>query len=64
MKTKDELLQNLYRSTLLLRYDDIGTTRTGKEWFNRYMIHPWEKNGFELVEVSQETPRLAQRKSA
>ena len=39
-----------YRSTLLLRYDNIGTVRTGCEWFDRYMVFPWERGGFEIVQ--------------
>ena len=37
-----------YKSVLLLRYDNIGTVRTGQEWFDRYMIYPWERADFVL----------------
>jgi hypothetical protein len=49
--TKQEIKRRLslmYKSTKLLPYDDIGTVRSGKEWFDRYMIYPWERDGFAL----------------
>ena len=49
-RTKDELLAAHWRSKTLAPYDNIGTVRTGREWFNRYMLHPWERpSDFELV---------------
>jgi hypothetical protein len=38
-----------YESTKLLRFDDIGTVRTGLDWFNRYMTYPWERDDFKLA---------------
>ena len=52
--SNDEIKRRLalnYKSTLLLRYDDIGTVRTGQAWFDRYMIFPWERAGFAICEV-------------
>lgn len=31
-----------FASKLLMAHDDIGTIRTGRQWFDRYMVFPWE----------------------
>ena len=52
--SNDEIKRRLalnYKSTLLLRYDDIGTVRTGQAWFDRYMIFQWERAGFAICEA-------------
>ena len=49
MNTPDKRFSLMYKSTLLLPADNIGTIRTGKQWFDRYMIFPWERGGFEVV---------------
>lgn len=56
-KQDQERMSLLYESTLLLPYDDQGTVRTGKGWFDRYMIFPWEKRGFKKVEGSAQEPK-------
>lgn len=39
-----------YKSLTLAPFDNIGTIRTEKEWFDRYMILPGERpKDFELV---------------
>ena len=49
-RTKDELMAACWRSKTCAPYDNPGTVRTGREWFNRYMLHPWERGSdFELV---------------
>jgi hypothetical protein len=48
-ENKAKLMEQKYRSTKLLHYDNIGTIRTGKEWFDRYMIYCWEVGDFEVV---------------
>ena len=49
-RTKDELMAAHWRSKTFAPYDSQGTVRTGREWFNRYMLHPWERGSdFELV---------------
>ena len=49
-RTRDELMAAKWRSTKLSVYDNIGTVRTGREWFDRYMLLPWERNScFEFV---------------
>lgn len=49
-RTKDELMAARWRSKTCAPYDNPGTVRTGREWFNRYMLHPWERGSdFELV---------------
>ena len=45
---KQKRLALTYKSTLLLPYDNIGTVRTGKAWFDRYMVFSWERSGFAL----------------
>lgn len=43
MTNDDKLKFTLkFKSKLLFPADNIGTVRTGKEWFNRYAIFPWE----------------------
>lgn len=46
-----------YRSVKLLPYDDIGTIRSGRAWFDRYMVFPWERSGFEAVPNAIGIPR-------
>lgn len=49
-RTKDELMSGRWRNKTCAPYDNPGTVRTGREWFNRYMLHPWERGSdFELV---------------
>lgn len=47
---KDIRLTFKYKTTKLFPRDNIGTIRTGQEWFDRYMIYPWEQSGFIKVE--------------
>lgn len=48
-ETKQKLTLK-YRSKLLMVADSIGTIRTGQQWFDRYMIFPWERpSEFEQV---------------
>lgn len=47
------LMSALWQLTVCCQYDGPGTVRTGREWFDRYMIFPWERRGdFVLVSVS------------
>ena len=49
-RTKDELMAASWRITVCAPYDNPSTVRTGREWFNRYMLHARERGGdFELV---------------
>ena len=49
-RSKDERMAALYRITVCAPYDSPGIVRTGREWFDRYMMHPWERGSdFELV---------------
>ncbi len=52
--SRDLLMSSRWMNNLLLPYDDRGTVRTGKEWFDRYMVFPWEK-GNEFTKVAGET---------
>lgn len=45
MTDRETKMLRSYRLLKLARYDDIGTVRTGKQWFDRYMIYPWERPG-------------------
>ena len=49
-RTKDELMAANWRNLKLAPYDNCGTVRTGKQWFDRYMLFAWERpSDFELV---------------
>jgi hypothetical protein len=50
IRTKEELLSAKWRNNILLPSDDRNIVRTGKEWFDRYMVYPWEK-GKDFSEV-------------
>jgi len=52
MKNKKELLSASWRNNILLPYDNRNTIRTGQEWFDRYMMYPWEKGtDFSLTSI-------------
>lgn len=55
MKERDkELCKLKFKNNVCLLYDSIGTVRTGREWFDRYMIFPWEKgNDFSVESYSR-----------
>ncbi len=49
-RTRDELMAARWKSKTCAPYDNPGTVRTGKEWFDRYMLFAWERPSyFELV---------------
>lgn len=48
-RTKDEQMAMRWEITVCTSYDNPGTIRTGREWFDRYMLYPWEcGNDFRL----------------
>jgi len=50
-RTRDELMAARWRSTVCAPYDNRGTVRIGREWFDRYMLYPWEYGrDFELLD--------------
>lgn len=62
MKTDQEiseLMQARFMSLTLAPCDNRGTVRTGMDWFNRYMIYPWERpSEFEQVTNTSDSGML------
>ena len=49
-RTKDGLMAAFWELKVCTPFDNPGTVRTGRAWFDRYMLYPWEHtNDFELV---------------
>ena len=49
--SRDDHLQQRYRTTIKRNRDNVGTIRMGYEWFNRYQLNCWESEGFQLVDL-------------
>ena len=59
-RTKKELMSATWMNNFIIHGDNRNTVRTGKDWFDRYMIYPWEKGSdFSEVEVKSNMSNMS-----